>query len=33
VPVDDARIATNIDTPEDYQRLARAEMIWSEKQA
>jgi molybdenum cofactor cytidylyltransferase len=32
LPVDDARVAANIDTPEDYQRLSKAEMISSEKQ-
>jgi CTP:molybdopterin cytidylyltransferase MocA len=32
VPVDDPRLGVNIDTPEDYARLARAEMISSEKQ-
>ena len=32
VPVDDPRIAMNIDTPEDYARLSGAEMISSEKQ-
>ncbi len=32
LPVDDARLAINIDTPEDYQRLANAEMISSEQQ-
>jgi molybdenum cofactor cytidylyltransferase len=30
--VDDARIATNIDTPEDYQRLLASDLISSEKQ-
>ena len=32
VPVEDPRLGINIDTPEDYQRLARSEMISSEKQ-
>jgi molybdenum cofactor cytidylyltransferase len=32
LPVEDARIAANIDTPEDYERLSRTEMISSEKQ-
>ena len=32
LPVQDGRIAANIDTPEDYERLSRAEMISSEKQ-
>jgi molybdenum cofactor cytidylyltransferase len=32
VPVDDARVGVNINTPEDYARLAAAEMISSEKQ-
>lgn len=32
LPVKDARVAANIDTPEDYERLSRAEMISSEKQ-
>jgi molybdenum cofactor cytidylyltransferase len=32
VPVDDPRIGLNINTPEDYARLAGAEMISSEKQ-
>ena len=32
LPVDDARVAANIDTPEDYERLSKAEMISSEKQ-
>ncbi len=32
VPVDDPRLGVNIDTPEDYARLARSEMISSEKQ-
>jgi molybdenum cofactor cytidylyltransferase len=31
-PVADTRAITNIDTPEDYERLARSEMISSEKQ-
>lgn len=30
LPVDDPRLGTNIDTPEDYERLARSEMISSE---
>jgi len=33
VPVEDPRVGVNIDTPEDYARLANAEMISSEKQA
>jgi molybdenum cofactor cytidylyltransferase len=33
VPVDDPRLVVNIDTPEDYARLARSEMISSEKQS
>ncbi len=32
VSVDDPRVGVNIDTPEDYARLAGAEMISSEKQ-
>jgi molybdenum cofactor cytidylyltransferase len=32
VPVNDPRLGVNIDTPEDYARLARTEMISSEKQ-
>ncbi len=32
LPVEDGRIAANIDTPEDYERLSRTEMISSEKQ-
>ena len=32
VPVDDPRLGMNIDTPEDYARLAQTEMISSEKQ-
>ena len=32
LPVDDLRAIANIDTPEDYQRLSRADMISSEKQ-
>ena len=32
VPVDDPRVGVNIDTPEDYARLASTEMISSEKQ-
>jgi len=32
VPVDDPRVGINIDTPEDYARLAAAETISSEKQ-
>ena len=32
VPVDDPRLGINIDTPEDYARLAKTEMISSEKQ-
>lgn len=32
VPVDDPRLGVNIDTPEDYARLAQTEMISSEKQ-
>ncbi len=31
VPVDDPRLAMNVDTPEDYARLSSAEMIASEK--
>jgi molybdenum cofactor cytidylyltransferase len=31
LPVDDPRLGVNIDTPEDYARLAQAEMISSEK--
>jgi molybdenum cofactor cytidylyltransferase len=32
VPVEDLRLGVNIDTPEDYARLARTEMISSEKE-
>lgn len=32
VPVDDARIAVNVDTPQDYERLAGSDLISSEKQ-
>ena len=32
VPVEDSRLSANIDTPEDYERLSRSEMISSEKQ-
>jgi molybdenum cofactor cytidylyltransferase len=32
VPVNDPRLGVNIDTPEDYARLAQTEMISSEKQ-
>jgi molybdenum cofactor cytidylyltransferase len=32
VPVNDPRLGVNIDTPEDYARLAQSEMISSEKQ-
>lgn len=32
VPVDDPRLGMNVDTPEDYARLAKTEMISSEKQ-
>jgi molybdenum cofactor cytidylyltransferase len=32
VPVDDPRLGVNIDTPEDYARLAQTDMISSEKQ-
>jgi CTP:molybdopterin cytidylyltransferase MocA len=32
LPVDDARVATNIDTPEDYERLSASDLISSEKQ-
>ena len=32
VPVEDPRVGINIDTPEDYARLAATEMISSEKQ-
>ncbi|HKD85715.1 MAG TPA: nucleotidyltransferase family protein [Terriglobales bacterium] len=31
VPVDDPRLAMNVDTPEDYARLASAEMLAAEK--
>lgn len=31
VPVDDPRLGVNIDTPEDYARLSRTEMLSSEK--
>jgi len=31
LPVDDARVATNIDTPEDYERLFSSDLISSEK--
>ncbi len=31
VPVDDPRLAMNVDTPEDYARLASAEMMSTEK--
>jgi molybdenum cofactor cytidylyltransferase len=31
VPVNDPRLAINIDTPEDYARLSHSEMIWEEK--
>jgi GTP:adenosylcobinamide-phosphate guanylyltransferase len=31
VAVDDPRLAMNVDTPEDYARLASAEMLASEK--
>ena len=33
LPVEDPRLGMNIDTPEDYARLAQKEMIWTEKQA
>ena len=32
LPVEDARAIANIDTPEDYERLSRSDMISSEKQ-
>jgi molybdenum cofactor cytidylyltransferase len=32
VRVDDARVATNVDTPEDYERLFGSDLISSEKQ-
>lgn len=32
LPVDDPRLGMNVDTPEDYARLAQTEMISSEKQ-
>jgi CTP:molybdopterin cytidylyltransferase MocA len=32
LPVDDARVAANIDTPADYERLSKTGMISSEKQ-
>jgi CTP:molybdopterin cytidylyltransferase MocA len=32
VPVEDARIAANVDTPQDYERLASSDLISSEKQ-
>ena len=32
VPVEDARVATNIDTPQDYERLFASDLISSEKQ-
>ncbi len=32
LPVEDARVATNIDTPEDYDRLFSSDLISSEKQ-
>jgi molybdenum cofactor cytidylyltransferase len=32
LPVEDARAVTNIDTPEDYERLSRSDIIFSEKQ-
>jgi molybdenum cofactor cytidylyltransferase len=32
VPVEDSRIAANIDTPEDYERLCGSDLISSEKQ-
>ena len=32
VPVDDARVAANVDTPEDYERLFGSNLISSEKQ-
>ena len=32
LPLDDARAIANIDTPEDYARLSKADMISSEKQ-
>ena len=33
IPVGDHRIAFNIDTPDDYQRLAASEAVYAEKQA
>ena len=32
LPVEDPRAIANIDTPEDYERLSRLDMISSEKQ-
>ena len=32
LPVEDARIAANIDTPEDYERLFSSDLISSEKE-
>jgi molybdenum cofactor cytidylyltransferase len=32
LPIEDARAVANIDTPEDYERLSRSDMISSEKQ-
>jgi molybdenum cofactor cytidylyltransferase len=32
LPVEDARVAANIDTPEDYERLSASDLISSEKQ-
>ena len=32
VPVEDARVAANVDTPEDYERLFGSDLISSEKQ-
>lgn len=32
LPLEDPRLTANIDTPEDYERLARVEMISAEKQ-
>jgi len=31
LPLEDSRLTANVDTPEDYERLARAEMMSSEK--
>ena len=32
LPVEDARVVANIDTPEDYERLSQSDMISSEKE-